>query len=84
MISKELESDIIRHIRSFEPIVRDFWWVKFSTYKDNILIFVASTLTGQMKTRYFTDEDKACIFVNWVLDQDPSKSLNLNEKQIKE
>jgi hypothetical protein len=74
-MQKDLEADIIRHIRSWHPVIREYWWIKFSNYKGNILLFVGSTLTGQLTTRYFTDENLACQYINWVLNQDPTKLL---------
>jgi hypothetical protein len=74
-MQKDLESDIIRHLRSWHPVVREYWWIKFSNYKGNILIFVGSTLTGQVMTRYYENEDLACKFISWVLNQDPTKLI---------
>jgi hypothetical protein len=70
---KSKESDIIRNIRSWHPVVRNDWWIKFSVYKDQVLLFVVSTMTGETIVRYFNDEDEACEFINWVLNQDPNK-----------
>jgi hypothetical protein len=30
-------------------------------------------MTGEIVVRYFNDEDEACEFINWVLNQDPNK-----------
>jgi hypothetical protein len=81
-MQKDLEADIIRHLRSWHPVVREYWWIKFSNYKGNILIFVGSTLTGQVLTRYFPDEDLACKFINWVLNQDPTKLLKCESQAL--
>jgi hypothetical protein len=78
-MQKDLEADIIRHIRSWHPVIRDYWWIKFSNYKGNILLFVGSTLTGQLTTQYFTDENLACEYINWVLNQDPTKLLKYED-----
>jgi hypothetical protein len=78
-MQKDLEADIIRHIRSWHPVVREYWWIKFSNYKGNILLFVGSTLTGQLTTQYFTDENLACEYINWVLNQDPTKLLKYED-----
>lgn len=74
-MQKNLETDIIKHLRSWHPVVHEYWWIKFSNYKGNILIFVCSTLTGQVMTRYFTNEDLACKFVNWIFNQDPTQFI---------
>ena len=78
-MQKDLEADIIRHIRSWHPVIREYWWIKFSNYKGNILLFVGSTLTGQLTTQYFTDENLACQYINWVLNQDPTKLLKYED-----
>jgi hypothetical protein len=78
-MQKDLEADIIRHIRSWHPVIREYWWIKFSNYKGNILLFVGSTLTGQLTTQYFTDENLACEYINWVLNQDPTKLLKYED-----
>ena len=75
---KSQEADIIRNIRSWHPVVRNDWWIKFSVYKDQVLLFV-STMTGETIVRYFDDEDEACEFINWVLNQDSTKLANIKK-----
>lgn len=46
--------------------------IKFSVYKKeqhNILLFISSTYTGQTFVRYFTDEDEAISFINFIIEQ---------------
>jgi hypothetical protein len=76
---KSKESDIIRNIRSWHPVVRNDWWIKFSVYKDQVLLFVVSTMTGETIVRYFDDEDEACEFINWVVNQDSTKLANIKK-----
>jgi hypothetical protein len=76
---KSKESDIIRNIRSWHPVVRNDWWIKFSVYKDQVLLFVVSTMTGETIVRYFDDEDEACEFINWMLNQDSTKLANIKK-----
>jgi hypothetical protein len=76
---KSQEADIIRNIRSWHPVVRNDWWIKFSVYKDQVLLFVVSTMTGETIVRYFDDEDEACEFINWVLNQDSTKLANIKK-----
>jgi Flp pilus assembly secretin CpaC len=76
---KSQEADIIRNIRSWHPVVQNDWWIKFSVYKDQVLLFVVSTMTGETIVRYFDDEDKACVFINWVVNQDSTKLANIKK-----
>ena len=76
---KSQEADIIRNIRSWHPVVRNDWWIKFSVYKDQVLLFVVSTMTGETIVRYFDDEDEACEFINWMLNQDSTKLANIKK-----
>ena len=72
---KSQESDIIRNIRSWHPVVKNDWWIKFSVYKDQVLLFVVSTMTGETVVRYFNDEDEACVYINYILNQDAKMRL---------
>ena len=76
---KSQEADIIRNIRSWHPVVKNDWWIKFSVYKDQVLLFVVSTMTGETIVRYFDDEDEACEFINWMLSQDSTKLLRYED-----
>ena len=75
-MNQELYEDIKQHIRSFEPIAREYWWIKFSNYKGNILMFCGSMLTGEVVTNHFADEDDAVMYVNWLFHQDPTQLLH--------
>ena len=74
-MNKSQESDIIRNIRSWHPVVKNDWWIKFSVYKDQVLLFVVSTMTGETVVRYFNDEDEACEYINYILNQDAKRRL---------
>lgn len=74
-MQKALENDIIKNIKSWQPIIRNDWWIKFSFYKDRVLLFVVSTMTGETVVRYFNDEDEACVYINYILNQDAKKRL---------
>jgi hypothetical protein len=78
-LQNNLKVDIIKELRTFHPVIRNYWWIKFSTYKNNVLLVIGSTLTGQVTITHYTDEDRACDFVNWVLDQDPSKPVRISD-----
>lgn len=67
---------IKKNIKTFSPIVKEYWWIKFSNCNGSILMFCGSILTGEVVTNYFYEEDDAVMYVNWLLHQDPSKLLN--------
>jgi len=69
----------MKELRTFHPVIRNYWWIKFSTYNNNVLLVIGSTLTGQITVTYYTDEDRACDFVNWVLEQDPAKAVRIED-----
>jgi len=71
-MNDDIKRDIELSLKTFKPIIRQYWWIKFSNYKGNILIFIGSILSGQVVTKYFKDEDLAVDYVNWILHQDPS------------
>ena len=75
-MNEELYKDIKENIRSFQPIARDYWWIKFSNYKGNILLFAGSILTGEIVTQHFNDEDDAVMYVNWLFHQNPALQIN--------
>jgi hypothetical protein len=74
-MQKALEKDIIKNIKSWQPIIRNDWCIKFSFYKDRVLLFVVSTMTGETVVRYFNDEDEACEYINYILNQDAKMRL---------
>ena len=74
-MQKALENDIIKNIKSWQPIIRNDWWIKFSFYKDRVLLFVVSIMTGETVVRYFNDEDEACVYINYILNQDAKMRL---------
>jgi hypothetical protein len=62
--------------KSWHPVSRDGWWIKFSSYcETNILLIFVSAYTGQVIIRYFVDEDDAVNFINFVVTQDPTVEL---------
>lgn len=75
---KLLELDIVNNTKSWEPVVRNYWAIKFSVYKENILLVFTSVFTGQTIIRYYTNEDEACEYINFILHQDPTKYLPHN------
>ena len=68
--------EIQNNSRSWEPVNRNGWWIKFSVYKDlNILLVFVSKYTAQTIIRYFKDEDEACDFINFVIAHDPREKF---------
>lgn len=67
-VSKQkLRLEIESKSKFFTPVVRNGWWIKFSTYRDHyILLTVVSRFTGQALIRYYTKEEEAVAFINFV------------------
>jgi hypothetical protein len=62
--------------KSFSPVTRNGWAIKFSIYRDfNILLVFLSLYTGQIIVRYFTEEDEAVKYINFVTAQDAQEEL---------
>lgn len=69
--------DIRNNSRSFSPVVRNGWAIKFSVYRENnILLIFTSCFTGQTIVQYFTDEDAAVEFINFVCEQNPQETID--------
>lgn len=59
---------------SFHPVVRNGWAIKFSTHRDdNILLIFTSVYTGRTIVRYFTDEQDAVSYINFMMTQNPQE-----------
>lgn len=70
--SQYLRMEIKNNSRSWDPVNRNGWWIKFSVYKEsNILMTFVSKYTGQTIIRYFLSEDDACDFINFIVSHDP-------------
>jgi hypothetical protein len=68
--------DIRNNSRSFSPVVRNGWAIKFSVYREgNILLVFTSCYTGQTIVRYFIDEDSAVDYINFIAEQNPMQLL---------
>jgi hypothetical protein len=64
--------EIANKYRTWLPVSRNGWWLKFSTYNnDNILLIVVSQHTGQTVIRYFNHENQAVEFINYICECDP-------------
>ena len=65
--SKKLRLDIEGKTKFWQPVVRNGWWIKFSTYRDHcILLMIISKYTGQTILRYYEDESEAVAFINFI------------------
>jgi hypothetical protein len=68
--------DIRNNSKSFSPVVRNGWAIKFSVYReDNILLIFTSCFTGQTIVRYFTCEDDAVEYINFICEQNPQDTI---------
>jgi len=64
---KNLRLDIEGKTKFWHGVVRNGWWIKFSTYRDHyILLMIVSRYTGQTIIRYYEDEQEAVAFINFV------------------
>jgi hypothetical protein len=64
---QKLRLEIEGKSKFFSPVVRNGWWIKFSTYRDHfILLTFVSRFTGQTIIRYYTNEEDAVAFINFV------------------
>ena len=70
--TKELSLDLEDKTRFWQPVKRNGWWIKFSTYRDHyILLMVISMHTCQTIIRYYEDEQEAVQFINFITSCDP-------------
>lgn len=68
--------EIEYHCKTWYPVNRNGWWIKFSTTFDkNILLVFTSKYTAQTIIRFFNNEVDAVKFINYVVEQDPRKEL---------
>lgn len=68
--------EIKNNSRSFAPIVRNGWMIKFSTYRDtNILLVFTSLHTSQTIVRYFDEEEDAVEYINFVINHNPVEMI---------
>lgn len=61
-------------LKSFVPVVKNGWMIKFSTFlDDNVLISFMSLNTHQVIIRHFPSEDEAVNYINFVIKHDSKK-----------
>ena len=61
--------------RTWFPVMRNHWIIKFSEFEGNILLFIVSSITSQTIVRHFVDENAACSYINYILEQDASTEI---------
>jgi hypothetical protein len=70
--------EIAMRTKSWQPIARNGWIVKFSVYRDtNVLLTIISQCTGQVIMRHFNDEDDACMFINLIVELNAEDTYEL-------
>lgn len=71
-----LMMDIKNNSKSFNPVVRNGWVIKFSVYREeNILLIFSSCFTGQTIVRYFKGEDSAVEYINFITTQNAMEDI---------
>lgn len=64
---QKLRLDIESKSKFWNPVSRNGWWIKFSTYRDHyILLMIVSKYTAQTIIRYYEDEIEAVAFINFI------------------
>jgi hypothetical protein len=72
------QKDIMENHKSFQPVVREGWAIKFSTLRENnILLIFTSLYTGQTIVRYFVAEEDAVMFINYMAMKNPKEDHDL-------
>lgn len=75
-ISTASFSEIKSKSKFWQPVYRNGWWIKFSTYRDTfILLTFVSEFTSQTIIRYFSNEDDAVTFINFITEKDAKNYL---------
>jgi hypothetical protein len=70
--------EVALETRSWNPVLRDGWVIKFSIYKDEyVLLTIVSKYTGQCIIRQFQKEDEAVLFINMVIMLDAEQEYEL-------
>jgi hypothetical protein len=79
---KILQQDIRKMMKTWNPILRNGWAIKFSIYREeNILLLFTSKHTGQTFIRYFNEENDAVTFINFVCDKLDANKVHLENSK---
>ena len=66
----KLRTEIKNNLRSWHLCERNGWFIKLSIHREeNILLRFISRYTAQTIIRYFTCEDDAVEYINFVIDK---------------
>ena len=57
-------------MKSWSPVNRNGWAIKFSTHGETILLIFFNLFTDQTVVRFFSEETEAVQFINMVLMHD--------------
>jgi hypothetical protein len=69
----KLRLEIESKSKFWQPVSRNGWWIKFSTYRDHyILLMIVSKYTAQTIIRYYEDESEAVAFINFITTCNPN------------
>ena len=76
--TSRLRSEIKNNLRSWHMCQRNDWLIKLSIHRDeNILLMFISRYTGQTIIRYFTCENDAVNYINYVIDKNAEDMVKL-------
>ena len=65
---KNLRLEIENKTKFWNGVVRNGWWIKFSIYDDHfILLMIVSRYTAQTIVRYYSSEQEAIKFINFII-----------------
>jgi hypothetical protein len=73
---RKLYLEMLSKSRSWSPIARNGWAIKFSTVGDDILLIFFSQYTSQTIIRHFNNEEDAILFINYMLTLDSTIITN--------
>ena len=73
---RKLYLEMLSKSKSWLPISRNGWVIKFSTVGDDILLVFFSQYTSETIIRHFTNETDAVHFINYMLSFDSSTNKN--------
>lgn len=66
---------IEKKVKTWKPVIKNGWYIKFSVFEKDILLLFVSVYTGQTILRFFSNEPSAVEFVNYIIEQDPTEDL---------
>ena len=73
---RKMYLEMLSKSKSWSPIARNGWVIKFSIIGDDILLIFFSQYTAQTIIRHFNNEEDAIHFINYMLIRDSSIPAN--------